>query len=212
MQLLGNQNIQLRGNQMEEAVNIYINLQRRIFCELGKRLQAFKQQEDNDAANRIYSFWVDSYETGRQALKRFEAIFENIRAGELDAAQYALGIPPGALPEDSRSCFLYLVLMNEEAPYSQFWQSIQRANRILTNDLIAIARTNNGDQEIREEVDMIATWIATFPHPEETAPGDINEEEHPFFSGLVETGLKIAAGFVLGRYTAGREVELIETD
>jgi hypothetical protein len=79
--------------------------------------------------------------------------------------------------------------------------------------LIALARANNGDQEICEEVDMIATWIATFPHPEETAPEESNGEERPFFSGLVETGLKIAAGFVLGRYTANRgEVELIEVE
>lgn len=183
---------------MVEAIKIFIDLQRRIFCELGKRLQTFKLHEENQVANLIYSVWVEAYELGRKALERFEAIAANIEAGNLDQAQQALGIPPAALPPATRSTFLYLVLINEEAPYSQFLEKIRQGNRLLTNNLLQIASTGQ-DLELCQEVETLATWIATFPHPEDCYPEEI-EPENTFFSSLWETGLKVGAGFVLGRY------------
>jgi hypothetical protein len=170
---------------------------------LANRLIQFEpNQHENNASKRIYLLWHEAYKTGEASLKRFDAIYQNIKAGNVNEATTALNIPPGVLPDGLQKCFLYMVLMNEEPPMMHFWQKIQVINRQLLNDLLSIARSNGTDKEVCEEVELIASWIVSFPHPEDE-PDAPNEK--PFFTGFIETAAKFLTGFAVGRLTATRE-------
>ena len=187
---------------MEETIAVFIEIQQEKFDRLEARLVEFEpNQHENNASKRIYKAWFEAHETGKKALERFDAIFQNIEAGNIKEAANALKVPLQALPPGMEKMFLYMVLSNEEEPFQTFMKTIKVTNRHLLNDLLAVAWQNTDDPEIKEELELIATWIVSFPHPEDAPEA---AEKKPFFSSFTETALKGLAGYLVGRYHAQR--------
>lgn len=182
---------------MEDTIDVFIEIQEEKFDRLAGRLVEFEpNQHENEASKKIYKAWFKAHEMGKKALERFDAIFQNIQAGQIAEAAKALNVPLQALPQGMEKTFLYMILSNEEAPFQTFMKKIQVTNRHLLNDLLAVAREQGSDPDVRAEIELIATWIVSFPHPEE-APDAAPEK--PFFSSFSETVLKLVAGYAAGR-------------
>lgn len=183
---------------MEEAVDILIDKYRAIFAEINDRLVSFAPyQHENDTGRTLYRAWFSCYEAGVKELQQFERIFDYIQEGQIEKAREALNLPRGAAQtqQKTQKTILYTILCNDVTPYKVFYDRAQEENRRITASLIEIGRES--DTETANDVEMIASWICTFPYTDEAGePG----EETSWTKKIAKAGALAGLGFLAGRY------------
>jgi hypothetical protein len=184
---------------MDDMLTIMVDQERAFFNEEARRLNEFYPlTSQNQVADLIYQKWFLAYNTAIETYERFDKAAQSIKSGDLAETKQFVNLPKdaaltGNIEGDKR--VLALLLINDFLPSSHLQKICKEQNRELIN---MIMRLSQQKPEAAEELDLLACWIATFPHKQkEEEP----EAEKPgFFGGWLETALKVFAGYLIGSH------------